>query len=432
MASLLRRAGQGARWAALGLAVLLSACSEQLTAPGTCPDFCSPSALFLVDTVLQDAIAQDSSFGRPIGYVSPHNSLALLAVSVPGRESRAIFRTIPVPARLIVGPDTATGAVIGVDSAILRLTITRRDTSAHNLTLSLYALPLAIDSTTAFHDLDAPFAGPVVRSVNLDTLLARPGLKDPTTGDSATVDAVNLRITVLIRLDSAQVPFVTADSGKVALGVRVSADSRANVSIGSGELGSLLNTPLGPIVNWFLKVDSLGLNVIHPPARLAQAAFDSFVFDPPPQPLGGMLVVGGVPAARIVLRMALPPLIRDSSRVVRATLEFVAAAQLEGNPADSFPVVANPVVADFGAKSPLNLKQTDTTWITIVPLDTVRIDVTRVVGLWATDSLQSTTLVLRQLLEGGMFPELRLHASADVAQRPKLHITYAPRYPVKP
>ena len=62
----------------------------------------------------------------------------------------------------------------------------------------------------------------------------------------------------------------------------------------------------------------------------------------------------------------------------------------------------------------------------------MRIDVTNVLAFWATDSVAPTTLALRQVPEGAMFTELRLHGSGDVAQRPTLHITYAPRYPVKP
>jgi len=132
-----------------------------------------------------------------------------------------------------------------------------------------------------------------------------------------------------------------------------------------------------------------------------------------------------------MLRMALPRAIRDSSRVIRATIEFEAAAQLEGTAADSFRVVAHPVIADFGAKSPLSNTRTDTTWIAVVPLDTVRIDVTRVLAYWTTNT-QATTMMLRQLPEGAVFAELRLHSSVVFAQRPKLHLTYAPRYPVSP
>ena len=264
-----------------------------------------------------------------------------------------------------------------------------------------------------------------MRIVNLDTLLARPGMKDPVTGDSAVVDNATRRIVLLLGLDSAQAPLVVADSGKLAFGIRIGADSRASATLGAGE-----NAGLGPVVTWYLKVDSLGGKTIKA-TRLAQPAFDGFVFDPPAQPIGSTLVVGGVPSARTMLRLALPRLIRDSSRVIRATLEFEAAAQLEGTAADSFRVVAHPVIADFGAKSPLSNTRTDTTWISVVPLDTVRIDVTRVVAYWTTTTL-ATTLMLRQLPEGAVFGELRFHSSADFLQRPKLHITYAPRYPISP
>jgi hypothetical protein len=416
----------GARRATLVFAVLLTACSEQLTAPGACPDFCSSSTLSVIDTVLATVITQDSTFGRPVGYVSPSASLTLPAVSGGVRESRPIIRTVPVPARIVVDGDTTTGAVVGVDSLRLTITILQRDTTAHDLTLSLYALPVTIDSSTAFHDLDGPFALTPFRSVNLDSLLAKPDYFDPVTSDSITVVDTTGRITLRLRLDSAQAPLVTADSGKLALGVRVTANSRPSVS-----LASLEYTGLGPVVTWYFKVDSLGLNVIHA-TRLAAALFDSFVFDPPTQPAGSSLVVGGVPAARTIVRMALPRAIRDSARVVRATLEFVTAAQLEGTAADSFRIVAHPVIADFGAKSPLNFAHTDTTWIAVAPVDTVRMDVTHVLALWTTDSLQPPMLVLRQVPEGAAFAELRLHSSADLAQAPTLHLTYAPRYPIKP
>ena len=420
-----RQARGGALCAALGLAVLLTACTEKLLAPGHCPEVCSTFALTMTDTILPLAIYEDSSFGRPVGYISPHNATGLVAKSVPGRESRPIFRTIPIPSRIVVNGDTATGPVVGVDSLRLTLTITARDTAAHNLTLSLYAMPLTIDSTTAFHDLDGPFGAAPVRTVNLDTLLARPGLKDPVTGDSALVDNSTRRIILLLALDSAQAPLVTADSGKLAFGIRISADSRASATLGAQE-----SNAFGPVVTWFLKVDSLGAKTIKA-TRLAQPAFDGFVFDPPALPIGSALVVGGVPSARTMLRMALPRAIRDSSRVIRATIEFEAAAQLEGTAADSFRVVAHPVIADFGAKSPLSNARTDTTWIAVVPLDTVRIDVTRVLAYWTTNT-QATTVMLRQLPEGAVFAELRLHSSVVFARRPKLHLTYAPRYPVSP
>ena len=117
---------------------------------------------------------------------------------------------------------------------------------------------------------------------------------------------------------------------------------------------------------------------------------------------------------------------------MRATLEFIAAAQLEGTAADAFPVIAAPVLADFGAKSPLAPAFNDTTQFAIAPIDTVRIDVTSVLTYWTLDTRRPTTLVLQQIPEGTNFAELRLHSSASVGQGPRLHITYAPRYPISP
>jgi hypothetical protein len=165
---------------------------------------------------------------------------------------------------------------------------------------------------------------------------------------------------------------------------------------------------------------------VNPQQRFA--AFDSFVHDPPSLGLGTALVVGGIPAARTVLRFALPSVIRDSSRVIRATLEFVPTAQLQGIAADSFRVLASAVLADFGAKSPLDTAHFDVTRFTIAPLDTARIDVTDVMRFWTTSPTATTTLVLSQIPEGSAFAELRLHRVADTAFQPTLHITYAPRY----
>lgn len=413
-----------ARLALLGLAIASAACTEELTAPGACPDFCPSTSLSMTDTVLRAAITQDSAYGRPVGYVSPMSAPELLASELPGvRTSRPIFRIAPIQPHIVIGPDTATGPVIGVDSLSLVLTITRRDTATHNLRLSLYRVPLTIDSTTAFHDLDAAFGAAPIRTINVDTLLARPGLKDPVTGDTALVDATTNRVTLFLKLDSAQAPLVLADTGKVAFGIRVSADTLANLALSSTE-----NVVLGPFLRWYFKVDSLGLKVAHPPAQIRYPAFDSFVYDPPSLPLGGALVVGGVPAARVVLRLAIPKVIRDSSRVIRATLEFAPAAALQGIKADSFKVLASAVLGDFGAKSPLDAAHVDTTRFAIAPLDTARIDVTDVLRFWTSSPTTPTAIVLRQGNEGANFAELRLHHASDVGYEATLHVTYAPRF----
>jgi hypothetical protein len=410
------------RLAHVGWLLLAAACTEKIAAPGVCPEFCPSGKLQVIDTVLQTAVSGDSAFGRPIGYSNPQSALFLLAASLPGpRDSRPIFRTSAIVTRLPLSTDTTTSPVVGIDSVIVRLTITRRDTANHNLTVFLYKLPLTIDSTSTFAALVQPFTDSLIRSVNVDSLLAQPGYKNPVTGDSVLVDTTNQRVTLLVRVDSARVPLGTPDSGAVAFGVRVTAG--ASAAFAASE-----NLGLGPLVNWYVRLDSLGIRAAHR-VETRSPTFDSFVFDPPAAPLDANLTVGGVPAARTVMRLTFPRVITDSGQVIRATLELIPAVAAQGIAADSFGLVALPVVTDFGAKSPLDGTHADTTIVHIGSTDTVHVDVTNILRFWIGDTLAPRTIVLRQVPEGGNFAEIRFYPSSDAAHRPFLRLTYAPRFP---
>ncbi len=423
----MREGGGGlTRLAAVGLALVAAACTEEVAAPGVCPEYCPSGKIAMIDTVLT-AISRDSAFGRPVGYANAHTSPFLIADSLPGvRDSRPIMRFSSLATRMLIGPDTTTGAVIGVDSLQLRLTIAQRDTATHSLLINLYLLPLAIDSATTYADVVGPFNAAPVRTVNLDTLLAKTGGKDPATGDSVLVDTLNKRVTIILKLDSAQAPYSAPDSGKLALGIRVSADTRATIRFASFEF-----TGLGPVMTWYLKVDSLGQAVAHKvQSRSAgRPGFDSFVFNPPAPALDATLTVGGIPAVRSILRVAFPRAIRDSGQIIRATLELITAVPPQGVAADSFGLVAHAVLADFGAKSPLDPTHADTTRLRIGPTDTVRVEIANILRFWAADTLAPTTLVLRQVPEGADFAEIRFFPSTDPTRRPVLHLTYAPRFP---
>jgi len=411
------------RLAAVGI-VIAAACTQDVTAPGACPTFCPSAVLTVIDTVLAGAIIHDSAFGRPIGFVNPYNATSLLAANLPGvRDSRPIFRTARITTRMSISTtDTTTGAVTGVDSLYLRFTITRRDTATHNLRLSVFSLPITIDSTTALPDLAGSFAGTPVRTINIDTLVALPGRKNTVTGDSAVVDSINNRVTVLLSLDSSQAPFSLADSGQLAFGFRVDADAQPTIALGAFEAG------LGPGITWFLKVDSLG--VVAHRSQTPTTAFDSFVFTPAALPLDSTLAVGGVPSARSLLRVLFPrSLISDSSLLTRATLELIPALNPTGIAADSFGLVASAIVADFGAKTPLDLTHVDTTIIHVGVYDTVRVDITRILRYWAADTLAPTAIELFQVPEGADFAEIRFRPSADSTHRPRLRLTYSPHYP---
>src|ERR1041384_7985112 len=95
------------------------------------------------------------------------------------------------------------------------------------------------------------------------------------------------------------------------------------------------------------------------------------------------LTVGGIPATRSLLRVAMPHGIRDSTQIVRATLYLVPVAPAFGTVADSFFVRAARVGAGPGEKS---LSVADTFGVNSIALgagasDTVRLEVTSLVRL---------------------------------------------------
>ncbi len=415
-----------AAWLAATLgAGAAAACVDRATSPATCPEFCPSGAIDVVDAVLGTSITRDSAFR---GYVFPYHAVAMTATDAPGAmDSRAILRTSALASGLVLNSgDTTTSPLVGADSMKLTLTITRRDTAAHNLTLKLYRLPITIDSTTTFADVQSAFADSL-RAVNVDALLAKPGGVDSATGDQAAIDTTTKFLKVTLKLDSLQAPYVPGDSGKLGIGVRVGADAPTSVTFCTRE------NACGAAVAWFVKVDSIkgtDTTLIHKQLA-AVTLFDNFVFDPPNPPLDSTLAVGGAPSARSILRVTLPRAIRDSSQIIRATLILVPAVPVKGAPSDSFVVEAHTVLADFGAKSPLVLDatRTDTTFVRVGATDTVRIEVTNLLQFWTSDSTRPEVMMLRSQEEGGHPGEIRFFPSAAPAYRPALRITYARRFP---
>jgi hypothetical protein len=419
----------------LALLLLLGACTEQATAPGVCPDFCPGGAIGVADTILRDVIVRDSAFS---GYLQAHQGGLLPVTDVPGVvASRAVFRINAMFSRVTTRPTDTTTVPITIDSARLRLNIVRRDTNTANLWIKLYRLPIDIDSTTAFAQLVPAFTDSIVDSVSLSALLAAPKITDTATvriwGDTIQTDsaghvlqvAADSTLLLFVHLDTARARFVVADSGKVAYGVWVSADSLASIALGSNE-----SPDRGARVTWFYTYPDSAAVPVHATAERAPF-FDSFVFNPPTPALDSNLAVGGAPAVRSLLRVAIPALLRDSADVVRATLILVPVGAVPGAAGDSFTVVARPVLTDLGAKSPLstNTQFFGFTRIHLNVADTVRIEMTSLMRVWALDTSATTAFVLGQVPEAAGYTQIRFYSTRTPAFRPSLHVTYVRRYP---
>jgi hypothetical protein len=424
----------------LGLlaAALTLGCAEQLIAPGDCPDFCPNGQIVLVDTVFTTIITRDSAYR---GYLQPYQSAQAAATEIPGVQSRPFFKLAPVPMRVKAVPGSATDTStvrIFADSSRLRVAIVRKDTAAPNLRVQLYALPLTVDSTTTFTDLDPSFSGPIVDSVNVSDLLTRPLIRDTTLdralGDSIRTDSAGHVLLIApadstyylyFSLDTLQAPLTEVDSGRLAFGVRVVADTAVSVGFGTNE-----SSTNGPVIEWFYHftlTDSVNAKT---DSISRVPSFDSFVFDPPNAPLDSNLAIGGAPSARSLIRVTIPPALRDSIDVVRATLLLVPVTPVNGVASDSFHIVARQVTTDLGAKSPLGNDAAGSVVIHPGVSDTVRLEITDMVRSWVLlDTLSTTAFMLSPLPEATSFTEARFYSSLTPAFRPALHVTFVRRFP---
>lgn len=420
--------------------VVAGACTENVTAPGDCPNFCPRDSIAIRDTIFASIISRDSSFR---GYVPSYAAEAMTAADVPGVvDSRAFFTTDTMLRRLAPRSTDTTTVPISVDSSRVRFVIIRRPKNTTNLRLRLFRLPATADSTSTFASLDPFFTGTPVDSLNVNELLARPAIGDTQTvrlwGDSIRVDTTghvlqinrsDSSLAVFFHLDSLRAPLSDADTGRIAWGVRVAADSFASVSLGTSEAGS------GPLVRWFYHYTvpdtvSATPDSVKYADRTPPTHFDNFVFTPPTPPLDSNLAVGGVPSARALLRVAMPAFLHDSIDVVRATLVLVPVNPVRGAPSDSFRILARPVLTDLGAKSPLGTTASlfGSTFIHIGSPDTVNLELTNLVRAWSLDTTMVTAFALGQVPEAASYTEARFYSSRAPAFRPALHVTYVKRF----
>jgi hypothetical protein len=379
----------------------IAGCQEKLTAPGDCPALCPGGVPQVFEEVLEPIAGSDSSFR---GYVQPTAAAAML-VSNGGIEQRAIMR-FPRRSDSVGVRDTL--RAYAIDSVALAFTVVARDTNLSGDQLELYRLPITIDSTTTSVQTDSAFL-----PQNLVVTIPIP--------DSVKTGVVR---TLLQGPDLAKVAIAPADSGVLALGVRLIAPLATGVRLGA--LGST-----APVFVTYATLDVPDTGTAKLRSFPLSPSFSTFL-PPIQQPDdSNLLNVGGEPSARVLMRFDLPARLRDSATIVRATLELTPVAPINGLATDPLRLQGRAIVADLGAKSPVNTSRVVADTIVAGTSGTVSLEAVRLVQLWAPGTPTALLLSVAPDQEAASFsrPSFYSTRAADPALHPRLRLSYMLSFP---
>jgi hypothetical protein len=385
------------------LAVAMTGCQERLTEPAECPELCPGGESRVFDTVISPLPNSDTSY---VGYVARTSAGALLVSNgLPASEDRAVIRFDARDDSLELR-DTLRAYT--VDSALLALNLVARDTLVNGLKLYLYRIDPGVDADDTFESINQQ----LVPTAIIDSI------EVPDSVNSGLVQ------TVLRGTDVEKVALPTGGGGVLAIGVGMAADQPSGV-----RLGALAAGTGGSFISYVtLDVPDTGSARRRTVTELP--AFTSYVTQSPLVPDNGFLAVGGEPSARALLRFDLPEDIEDSATIVRATLELVPRSAMLGLPTDPPLLQATAVLADLGAKSPVDTRFISSDTLVVGSADTVRLDMTTIVRLWQSTSERPEAVFLSLLPEAASFtrPVFGSTRSGTVGA-PRLRITYLKPFP---
>jgi hypothetical protein len=393
---------------ALGLAAL--GCQEELTAPGTCPALCPDGLPSVIDTVLTPVPGGDSAF---VGYVRPGEGGGLLVSNqFSALDARTVLRFAARQDSVLV---LDTLRAFTIDSVVLTLGVLARDSTVSNLSLELYRLPATVDSNITLAQVDSAF----IPANSIGTIAI---------GDSILSGVVRLPLedTLLSR-----VAIPPGDSGVLALGVGLQGGTPTGVRLGSQTAGSL-----APSFITFVTAE-VADTTLQAQAITRVATFNTFVTDAVGFPPPDFLAIGGAPSARSLVRFALPPRIKDSVQIVRATLELVPESPLQGIPNDPATLDVRGILSDLGAKSPLCslsllcggtfIGQSSRADLEAGSADTLRIEVQDIVRGWQGERGAPQAFFLSLIPEAASFTTATFGSTRAGTNLPRLRITYARR-----
>jgi hypothetical protein len=397
---LVRRWGSTAFLAAVALAT--AACSEKLLTPVNCPELCPGGQIIVYDTVLTPIVGSDTSFA---GYVTANAATGfLVSNNLPAADARGFVQFIRRSDTVFV---TDTARTYTIDSVAINLTIESRDSLQPGVALLLYKLPPTIDSTSTFAEITAAFTPESF----LDTVVV------PDTLLSGAVRA-------LISGDTlARVALTPADSGVLRLGVALTAPAATGVRILTIRAGTGAPTFQTYVHAAVADTALQAVTITRVPS------YNTYVTAVPfPVPSPTTLLVGGAPSARALMRFEWPSVLKDTAEIIRATLEMVPVGEVTGLANVNSTIVAQGVLVDLGAKSPLISDVSGSYTFSVPTSAPMPIEMLRTVQLWQGDAGRPPTLFVWLSPEASSFSAPVFGSTATPASQPRLRITYVRPY----
>ncbi len=382
------------------LAVLSTACTEKLTTPADCPALCPGGSADFRDTVITATIGLDSSYS---GYLAESSLLSLLVANGGNYGSSRGVVQFQSRGDSIFVRDSA--RAFTVDSVAVALFLQASDSTVSTGVVEIYRLPLTIDSSATVAQVDA--------AMTAERLFAEFPL-----GPNFRTGAMR----VLLRsADLGKVSFTPADSGRLAFGVRVRAANATGIRVGASAAGNQ-----GPVVTWYTRANIADTTLQN--QIFTRLPASNFTVRGPGAPLpANLLTVGGFPVSRSFVRFTLPPQLRDSVTIVRATLQLTADQPMFGIPADTGTVVARPLLALLGPKSPVATDIFEGGFI-LTGQTSVSIEVASLVRLWQGKDALPSVLRLDLGEEGATFLTPSFRSTRSASGAPTLRITYRRRF----
>jgi hypothetical protein len=387
----------------LAVVAIATACTEQLVTPGGCPELCPGGTPVIRDTLIAPIVGGDSTF---FGYASLGSATALpVANGGALGDARAVIRFIPRGDSVFVS-DTARSFTI--DSVVISVVVSARDTTVSGLAMELYRLPATFDSTTTFAE--------VAEAMTPATLLRTVPIADAIRSERFPI--------VFQGPDLDLLAFGEADSTRLVVGVRLTGPVGAGAYLGAVAAGDA--TPL-----YVTYTDIGSTDTLIQKQPLQRGVEQNLTVISPATPVAtDLLTVGGFPSARSFIRFDLPAFLRDSATIVRATLELIPDRPLVGIPGDSARIDVRGLLADIGAKSVVLPTRVASVWVHPGD-DTVRIELSSIAQLWQGVDALPAAIRLSHGQEYASFLTPQFRSSVSLSGRPQLRITYRPPYAVE-